>query len=391
MSIDPVKCFNLLPHRPLAAFLVRCGMPPKFAEAWISSTRKVERYPCFLSSLEAGIPGCTGAPEGDPLSVVAMAAVFQHLLHFCAHQNLCLATYVDNWSWQTPDAHTQLESIPSVLKFVSTLRLQIDWQKTWMWATTPSARNWWKKQGQSLFPTSVTIPVAASKCELGVPYQFQKSHQLVTRNHRLQHGFDRLNNLSRQPRPLLEKAYLVQTAVWPSCLYGAEGHCHSLAELARLRGAATKALLGDHKNTSPFLALGAITHKVQDPQLYVVEQQLRQLCRTLHHDAVLGLQILDDASHHRGRTAYGPAGSLAPSLSRIGVQLSADGILKGPSNHRLDLCTSTRHNFVYFCRRHGARRSQQSAATARGSTRSCALILCLWTAFYASCVLSRWQ
>ena len=64
----------------------------------------------------------------------------------------------------------------------------------------------------------------------------------------------RLSNLAKQPRPLLEKAYLVQTAIWPSCFFGAEGHCHSMAEVARLRGAAARAILGDHKAMPPHLA-----------------------------------------------------------------------------------------------------------------------------------------
>ena len=125
------------------------------------------------------------------------------------------------------------------------------------------------------FPTDIAVPVVASRCELGVPFQFQKGLQLATRNTRLAVGLDRLTNLAKQPRPMLEKAYLVQTAVWPSCFYGAEGHCHSLSEIARVRSAASKAILGDHNAASPFLVLGAVTHKVQDPQLYLIEQQLR--------------------------------------------------------------------------------------------------------------------
>ena len=54
---------------------------------------------------------------------------------------------------------------------------------------------------------------------------------------------------------------------------------------------------------------------------------------------MLGLQVLEDASAFSGRTAYGPASALSLGLNRLELQLTADGALKGPSNHRVDLRT----------------------------------------------------
>ena len=199
VSIDLVKCFNMLPLQPIAALMQNAGVPQQVAQAWIRNIRGVQRHPCFLNSIESGITGETGAPEGDPLSVTVYTAM----------PGLNLSTYVDNWAWQTKDVAVQLAAIPTILEFVAALGLRVDWGKTYVWGTSAKARTWWKAKGQSLFPTEVAVPVVASRCELGVPFQFQKGLQLATRNSRLAVGLDRLTNLAKQPRPLLEKAYLV--------------------------------------------------------------------------------------------------------------------------------------------------------------------------------------
>ena len=70
-----------------------------------------------------------------------------------------------------------------------------------------------------------------------------------------------------------------------------------------------------------------------------MEQQLRQLHRTLQTDADTGLRVLEMAAAFTGRTAYGPASALALGLNRLGLSLKADGRLGSPTNHKLDLCT----------------------------------------------------
>ena len=70
-----------------------------------------------------------------------------------------------------------------------------------------------------------------------------------------------------------------------------------------------------------------------------MEQQLRQLHRTLQNDAATGLRVLEMSAKYKGRTAYGPASALALGLARLGIGLTENGLLSGPTNHKLDLCT----------------------------------------------------
>ena len=194
-----------------------------------------------------------------------------------------------------------------------------------------------------MFPTDVHITVTAARVELGTPFQFSRIVNLDTRNARLQEGQDRLRRLAKQPRPLLERALIIQTSVWPSTFWGAEGHCHSCAEVASLRSAAAYALIGEHKTMSPLLALGAVTDKVQDPQIFVVEQQLQQLRRALWHDTATGLGVLEDIAKGCSRSAFGPAGALRLGLPRLQLKLDQNGILTAPDLVSLDLFTCNRH------------------------------------------------
>ena len=185
---------------------------------------------------------------------------------------------------------------------------------------------------ENMFPTEHAGAVASARCELGAPFQFSRVVDLSTRNTRLQ-----------SDAWLVERAHLVQTSVWPATFYGAEGHCHSCSELSALRCAAAYAIIGEHKTMSPMLALGAVTECVQDPQLYLIEQQLQQLRRSLWVDPDTALGVLEDNHKGRSRTAVGPASALRLALPRAGLKLDENGTLTAPDLVSLDLFTCHRH------------------------------------------------
>ena len=328
LSLDIIKCFNCIPRQPALHMLKKLGVPSTLVECWMQALDDVRKYPVFLHSLGSPMTSTTGVPEGDPLSVVAMAALCFCAAHLPSMGQVDFKTYVDNWSWQA-NSTSQLQSVaPEIFCFLADLKLQVDWKKTYTWSTSKKGRAWLQGKGQKMFPTDVHISVTAARVELGTPFQFSRTIHLDTRNSRLQEGQERLRRLAKQPRPLLERALIIQTSVWPSTFWGAEGHCHSCAEVAGLRSAAAYALIGEHKTMSPLLALGAVTDKVQDPQLFLVEQQLQQLRRALWHDTATGLGVLEDVAKGCSRSAFGPAGALRLGLPRL-------QLIRTASLHRL--------------------------------------------------------
>ena len=339
LSLDIIKCFNCIPWQPALKMMKRLGIPSVLVDCWGIALGQMCKRPVFMQCVGPAMLATTGVPEGDPLSVVAMAAICFHAAYLPEATKVAFRTYVANWTW-TAESVLQLQSAtPALLDFLANLRLEVDWRKTYTWSATKRGRTWLAGPGQDLFPTSHTISVTSSRCELGTPFQFSCTVDLSTRNGRLQEGLERLRRLAKQPRPLLERATTVQSSVFPAAFYGAEGHCHSCSEVAAIRSAAAYAIIGEHKTMSPWLALGAVTDKVQDPQLYLLEQQLQMLRRALWLDLETGLGVLEDINRGRSRSAFGPAGALRLSLPQANLKLDVHGTLTGPDLVSLDLCT----------------------------------------------------
>ena len=61
---------------------------------------------------------------------------------------------------------------------------------------------------------------------------------------RLEEAYRRMALLEGMPRSLTSKLLLLRQSIWPAAFYGAEGHLLSVQEVARLRSAASRTLLG---------------------------------------------------------------------------------------------------------------------------------------------------
>ena len=337
VSIDLVKCFNQLPWQP-SAHMLRClGVPSPEVDFWLNCLTKVRRHPCFMGDIGPGLACFNGAPEGDPFSVVVMAAVcrFAHHLQTGPGQ---LDTYVDNWAWASADHGPMAQNLEVSFDFLHSLQLPVDWKKSYCWAVSRADRLWWRSAGQDLFPTTTPVPCVSAATDLGVVYCFDRRAHALARDARLESNLHKLDRLHEQPRPVTEKASMVQRGVWPSALYGSESHCHCTTFFQKLRGRASLAIVGRSKIASPFLALGALTAEVQDPQAYCVRQQLLALRRAFQVMPDIALSILALATEPTASNrSCGPATALRMSLPRLGLSLSVTGCLKGPDNSRLFL------------------------------------------------------
>ncbi|CAE7513200.1 hypothetical protein AK812_SmicGene15941 [Symbiodinium microadriaticum] len=306
-SIDLIKAFNQLPWVPLASMLVWLGVPEEIVRFWIDCLRRHCRHTVFLGHLSDAIQCANGAPEGDPFSVVAMAAVCFWCHRLQESTGVIFETYVDNWSWTSTSSANITAAVPLALQFLQSLSLPIDGKKSYAWATHRAGRVWWKRALPQLFP--------------GLPVQLVHA------------GLESIDRLRQQPRPVQEKAALLQRSVWPRCLYGAEGHLFTATEFQLLRGRAARALIGQHKVLSPLLALSAVTLSVMDPQPYCLLRQLCVLRRVSVADAQLADSVLSLAcTETPPRCSQGPATALRLSLDRIGLSISLQGLLKGPDN-----------------------------------------------------------
>ena len=85
------------------------------------------------------MPSTTGAPEEDPVSVLGMSSlcvVFGELLQPYVQPR----SFVDNWGWTAPGRQRHVLAERELTGLVEALRLQVDWGKSYCFATCPEAR-----------------------------------------------------------------------------------------------------------------------------------------------------------------------------------------------------------------------------------------------------------
>ncbi|CAE7241088.1 unnamed protein product [Symbiodinium sp. CCMP2456] len=336
-SIDLIKAFNQLPWVPIATMMCHLGLDEDIVRFWIACVRGHTRHTSFAGCLSTPIHSYNGAPEGDPFSVVAMAAVCYWGHVAVRATSVTFETYVDNWSWSSQSTAAITAAVPLSLQFLRSLALPVDGAKSYVWATKRHGRIWWRTNKDRLFP-DLPVKTVTEVRDLGIAFKFDRAGHASARRHRLEAGLQSIDRLRQMPRPVIERAALLQRSIWPACLYGCEGTMHTQADLQLLRGRAARAVVGPHQILSPHIALSAVTSGVQDPQVYCLLRQLSALQRAFRVDVDTAVSVLHLATEQLDvRASHGPATALKLSLCRVGLSLTKEGVLKGPNNHWVDL------------------------------------------------------
>ncbi|CAE7493472.1 unnamed protein product [Symbiodinium sp. KB8] len=275
--LDLRKAFNFLPRAPLGDLLQRLGLPARVASGWCRSLAKVSRSFQIHGSLGPALPSTTGAPEGDPTSVLGMIAVcwlFVELLQGVVSPK----AYVDNLSWSSDD----LENHAPALLILEDFRRALSGGKT----------------------SALTF----------------------------------------------SRAQAVQGGVWPFLFFGTEGIAPSSTTVHALRGAASRAIIGNYHTLSPFGAMRFL-QGAQDPEVFLLCHHVSQLRRALVTSPETASALLCRLSGPliSHRAVCGPAGALQVLLHRNDWTVQADGLFRGPLHCQFNLHTASakqvRHMF----------------------------------------------
>ena len=299
--LDIRRAFNALPRLPLWEMLHLLNFPDFLIKTWASFTAcQVRRFRVRQST---GIPldSCTGLPEGCAMSVFGMCLVDWSLdlwLREMYRLPSELFSYVDDWQVLFREAHDLPQLLQIVGRFSEMFDLEIDFQKSHVWATEGGARAV-LKQGQ--------LTLVNSARDLG-------AHQNFTRhagNKVLQQRFQDIAKLW----PVLRKSL----CPYRSKILGIQ----QLARFATLRTGALRALRADRVGAHPALHLLTVTPFV-DPECWAVRQTLQD-ARTLGNiDQCRGLWL---HKHHSPACipGNGPASVLAQRLAKLGWVLTSQG------------------------------------------------------------------
>ena len=201
------------PHSFTGSGLTTPSLAKDVVHLWQDFLSKSQRCPEFFGGLGPPFGATTGVPEKDPLSVVAMVAICWLASIATSPRHSHFRSYVDNWSWLGTSEqclHTCLRKHILLSGFGSSYRLA----KILLLGHQPSFA---AMVAPRLLLEGIKLQRVDNAKDLGICFRFSKPASLSKGEPRLHEGLRRLQALSRQPRPIANKAYLIQVGIWPQC------------------------------------------------------------------------------------------------------------------------------------------------------------------------------
>eukprot|EP00435_Cladocopium_sp_Y103_P002124 s820_g1.t1 len=339
LTLDIKKCFNCIRHESGRRLLLALGLPRDRIHQFYHSIRKMTRFWEVDGQSFGPLHATCGFPEGDSHSVLIMLAI--SLLWLChlkrsASPNLRASAYADNWAWNSNAPGDHLPAANATTLITGLCGLEVDWKKTWMWATsTPLAKQVMQSLSQVL-PADQLQRLHNAK-DLGFQLHYSGCRELGHRKDRQDAGFVRLTKLAGMPHDLSTKEHLLQTSVFPAMFYGAELFPVAQDMLSKVRSAAADALLGKSHSMSPAIPLSLTKNAILDPGYFVVLQALRSAMHWLSlQSRQVCQQFFQVAASFTGctRNTKGPATTLkhyvtqfAWNIDKLGY-IWIDGVVK---------------------------------------------------------------
>lgn len=228
-----------------------------------------------------------GFPEGDAHSVLVMLSIA--LLWASNVQTAATAAYADNWSWHTGNEHDHGPAAKATTDVTECCCLDIDWKKTWRWASdSETAHKAWESI-RSEMPIH-EIERCHNAKDLGFQLHCSGVRELGSRKARYDNGMKRLLPLSMISHDLSTKEHILRSSVYPAMFYGTEIFRVAteifrvaIDSLAKVRSAAAEALVGQSHSMSPALVLFLTNGGILDPEFAVLSQALRTAVQWISH------------------------------------------------------------------------------------------------------------
>ena len=347
-SLDLIKAFNTFPRLPLAHMMNRLGIPTWVTHFWLLSLSRLVRHPQYQGALGLPTGSTTGVPEGDGMSVISMVALGAYYYAKIQSQYTYPFSYADNWCFFTSEERELHRAFKLILNLTSSLKISIDFKKSWFWANCKNLRLSCKTTSVYFPRGDIDIPILYEAKDLGEQVHYRKSMSLGFVKDKFMEGENRIRRIASLPTSIDHKARLIQSAVWPFALYTADTNYVGAHHIAKLRRAALNALVGDWNNSCPWLLGIVLSKHISDPFMYILQNILRLLRRLAHIRLDLARKFIRMACEHTSIKAWGPASALCLYLGRLGWKLSIDGFLQISCTRQINLLTTSTKEIACF-------------------------------------------
>ena len=283
-ALDLQKAFNTLPRVPVLALAELVGLPAGLVRGWSGALTGVQRRFKVRGSVGPALLANAGFPEGDAMSVVAMALVDLALHHHIAAQVPLskVISFVDDWQHLTHHPAVIPEAVQATKAFAQSWDIALDESKTQVWATTAEARKALRNQG---FQTTLDAR------DLGGHLSFSKRVSVYTITTRIKSMQPLWSRLQLSPAPFEQKLRAPSVAAWPRALHGISVVLLGDGHFDGLRSAAVRGLGAKRPGLNPAVLLGLTVYPVADPAFFALLSTFRDL-RTHGSPATVG-QLAD--------------------------------------------------------------------------------------------------
>ena len=329
-SLDLVKAFNTFGRRMMFHAMTKMGIPSRIVNFWINSLSNLIRFPEIRGRYGEGLASTVGAPEGDCLSVLAMISLSTAFYYRVQDDLLSVRAfaYADNWAWFCENIRAQFRTLIKVLNFVHSLKVTIDFKKSWNWGTTREMKNGHEIL-QLLFPSEVdTIVTRQHVKDLGEAVSYGKFIPMDFIRTRIELAIARIRRLRRLPIDVQDKCLKIQSSAWPAALYAADTTYVGKKHFQDLRLAVVHALIGTRNFANAWVAVSMVSRFLTDPLLYVLFSMVRLIRRLAHRDMPLALEFIQMSTLFQGRRPYGPASAFSVYCDNVGWTLHDDAVLE---------------------------------------------------------------
>ena len=319
LVLDIRRAFNAIPRMPLWHALLKMGFPPDLLSAWVYFVAGQQRHFRVRDSVGPGLGSSVGYPEGCALSVFAMCVVDWMLVLWMKAAYPApsqLFVYIDDWHLTFGDPDDFLIVWPAVKSFADAMALDLDHDKSFIWAAQPQDRARLRKLSD--------LDLVLSARDLGAHQNFCRrcgNKTLVARIAALKLHWQKLRvSLS----PLRQKLQSLYQIAWPRAFVGISVVTLGPGHYGTLRTGAMQALRCNRIGANPLLHL--TSHGVGiDPEQWAFLRSLREVRELSNTDDILALLTLI-ARDPSVVPANGPAAILASRCRRIGWRLLPTGL-----------------------------------------------------------------
>eukprot|EP00438_Fugacium_kawagutii_P022163 Skav235761 [mRNA] locus=scaffold803:461046:465992:+ [translate_table: standard] len=327
--MDICKAFNCLPRYPLLAIAKHLGVSDTILRPWQGMLDHLQRHFVIRQSYGPGVDSVTGFAEGCCLSVGSML-----LVNLVMHSYMSLATphiktwsYVDNWEMTGSDPRMLQCAIEKMESFASLMDIQLDQNKSMVWAVTSSERSQLREG---------SIQVVRNIRDLGGHLQFSRQLTNSTLMKKCQALAPMWARLSRSFAPRKLKHRIIRNKAWPSALHACPGVHVSEAVLKDLRAPAMRSLGLSKPGANSMLYLSLVVHPCHDPEGYILVQCIRSLRRVLTPD-IVGAYLASIVQVPHRKRVPGPIGVLTMRLELLGWMWVQDCIWEDQYGLPVDL------------------------------------------------------